>query len=64
MIEHLTKVKNILMIPKAYLREKKHNTKVVRDIVLFLMILCEDDSYVFDVDLNTTNHEVTEHESY
>ncbi len=38
MIEHLTKVKNILMIPKAYLREKKHNTKVVRDIVLFLMV--------------------------
>ncbi len=37
MIEHLTKVKNILMIPKAYLRDKKHNTKVVRDIVLFLM---------------------------
>ncbi len=36
MIEHLTKVKNILMIPKAYLREKKI-TKVVRDIVLFLM---------------------------
>ncbi len=25
------------MIPKAYLRDKKHNTKVVRDIVLFLM---------------------------
>jgi hypothetical protein len=24
-------------------------------------ILCEDDSDVFDVDLNTTNHEVTEH---
>ncbi len=23
MIEHLTKVKNILMIPKAYLRDKK-----------------------------------------
>ena len=38
MIEHLTKVKNILMIPNAYLRDKKHNTKVVRDIVLFLMI--------------------------
>jgi hypothetical protein len=39
MIEHLTKVKNILMIPKAYLRDKKtHNTKVVRDIVLFLMM--------------------------
>jgi hypothetical protein len=38
MIEHLTKVKNILMIPKAYLRDKKHNTKVVRDIVLFLML--------------------------
>ncbi len=37
MIEHLTKVKNILMIPKAYLRDKKQNTKVVRDIVLFLM---------------------------
>jgi hypothetical protein len=38
MIEHLTKVKNILMIPKAYLRDKKkHNTKVVRDIVLCLM---------------------------
>ncbi len=37
MIEHLTKVKNIIMIPKAYLRDKKHNTKVVRDIVLFLM---------------------------
>jgi hypothetical protein len=37
MIEHLTKVKNILMIPKAYLRDKKNNTKVVRDIVLFLM---------------------------
>jgi hypothetical protein len=36
MIEHLTKVKNILMIPKAYLRDKKNNTKVVRDIVLFL----------------------------
>jgi hypothetical protein len=27
-------------------------------------ILCEDLSNVFDVDLNTTNHEVTEHESY
>ncbi len=27
-------------------------------------ILCEDLSDVFDVDLNTTNHEVTEHESY
>jgi hypothetical protein len=26
--------------------------------------LCEDLSNVFDVDLNTTNHEVTEHESY
>jgi hypothetical protein len=38
MIEHLTKVKKILMIPKAYLRDKKHNTKVVRDIVLFLMV--------------------------
>jgi hypothetical protein len=38
MIEHVNEVKNILMIPKAYLRyEKKHNTKVVRDIVLFLM---------------------------
>jgi hypothetical protein len=38
MIEHLTKVKNILMIPKAYLRDKKNQiTKVVRDIVLFLM---------------------------
>ncbi len=37
MIEHLTKVNNILLIPKAYLRDKKHNTKVVRDIVLFLM---------------------------
>ncbi len=37
MIEHLTTVKNILMIPKAYLRDKKHNPKVVRDIVLFLM---------------------------
>jgi hypothetical protein len=24
MIEHLTKVKNILMIPKAYLRDKKN----------------------------------------
>ncbi len=44
MIEHLTKVKNILMIPKAYLRDKKkHNTKAVRDIVLFLMYdLVED----------------------
>ncbi len=38
MIEHFTKVKNILMIPKAYLRDKKHNTKVVRDIVLFPMM--------------------------
>jgi hypothetical protein len=39
MIEHLTEVKNILMIPKAYLRDKKkHNTKVVRDTVLFLML--------------------------
>jgi hypothetical protein len=37
MIEHLTKVKNILLIPKAYLKDKKHNTKVVGDIVLFLM---------------------------
>ncbi len=27
-------------------------------------ILCEDDSTVFDVDLITTNHKVTEHESY
>ncbi len=27
-------------------------------------ILCEDVSNVFDVDLNITNHEVTEHESY
>ncbi len=27
-------------------------------------ILCEDGSNVFDVDLNITNHEVTEHESY
>ncbi len=27
-------------------------------------ILCEDLSNVFDVNLNTTNHEVTEHESY
>jgi hypothetical protein len=27
-------------------------------------ILCEDLSNVLDVDLNTTNHEVTEHESY
>ncbi len=27
-------------------------------------ILCEDPSDVFDVDLNTTNHEVNEHESY
>jgi hypothetical protein len=44
MIEHLTKVKNILMIPKAYLRDKKkHNTKVVGDIVLFLMDNCSDD---------------------
>jgi hypothetical protein len=41
MIEHLTKVKNILMIPKAYLRDKKHNRKVVRDIVLFLMNLAK-----------------------
>jgi hypothetical protein len=24
MIEHLTKVKNLLMIPKAYLRDKKN----------------------------------------
>ncbi len=39
MIEHLTKVKNILMIPKAYSREEKEITKVVRDIVLFLMLL-------------------------
>jgi hypothetical protein len=38
MIEHLTKVKNILMIPKAYLRDKKNNTKLVREIVLFLML--------------------------
>ena len=37
MIEHFTKVKNILMIPKAYLRDKKNNPKVVRNIVLFLM---------------------------
>ncbi len=45
MIEHLTKVKNILMIPKAYLRDdKKHNTKVVRDKVLFLMLSeCKQD---------------------
>jgi hypothetical protein len=27
-------------------------------------ILCKDVSNVFDVDLNTTNHEVTEHESH
>ncbi len=27
-------------------------------------ILCEDPSDVIDVDLNTTNHEVTDHESY
>ncbi len=27
-------------------------------------ILCEDVSNVFDVDLNTSNHELTEHESY
>jgi hypothetical protein len=41
MIEHLTKVKNILMIPKAYLRDKKTKYKgskghsVVSDEIAF-----------------------------